>query len=285
MALVESLRIKRQLDALARELEAKLQMPTGQRRLNKESIRRLLGFTPFERARVRDLEIYVRPLADEKKEVVVIDNDLPVYHTTVTDVGMRKTPFVREMLSIRNIRRILNDKDVVVSRGPDSLRMIYEQAFSRLDFSYTDQEIATIVAEGKDGLERNSIAKAEEILQVFLELLGFGRIMLPFVEHPVTAYARPEIEDAELPGYRDLILLDREEVQLVLIRGSFTVESETDLQRLLTALSERKVDAEGGEVFDTLGRMALRIDPARRTEAVRPIYSRVERQVPEGEVA
>jgi hypothetical protein len=272
MALREHFRIKRQLDMLAREIGGRLDLPVGQRKLNKEALRRLLAMTTFEPASERDLELYVRPLEGETKEVVVIDNDLPIYHSTVQDVGLRKTPSVKEMISIRNIRKILDDKDVVVSRGMMSLRRIYGQAYSALDFSYTDEEIASMVQEGSRGLRENSLDRAQENLEVFLEILGYREMDMGIWEHPVVAYAVPTDAAAASGTYRDLILFDREELTMMLIRGEFSPQLDSDLDRLLDILRRNAIDAEGGDVFGFLGRMAKAIDPERRRRIITPLF-------------
>ena len=61
-------------------------------------------------------------------KVLVFDNELALYHSTVDDVALRKSPEWKEMVSIRNVRRILNDQDVVVSKGKESIRRIYGNA-------------------------------------------------------------------------------------------------------------------------------------------------------------
>jgi len=51
----------------------------------------------------------------------VFDNELPIYHTTVADVALRKSPYWQQMFSIRNIKKIMNRHDVLVSEGKESL--------------------------------------------------------------------------------------------------------------------------------------------------------------------
>jgi hypothetical protein len=283
MPLVEAFRNKKLIDRLSREVEARFQLPAGQRKLNKDAVRRLLGLSGFEPARVRDLELFVRPLEGETKEVVVLDNELPIYHTTISDVGLRKTPYVREMISVRNIRKILNDKDVVVSKAGDSLRRIYAQAFVRLDFSYSEEEIKSLIEEGKQGLRRNSVDRVEEPLEVFLELLGYQEVDLGVLEGTIRAYAILRSSHTASPTYRDLLLIDWAVPSLRLIKGEFSIGLDSDHERLLTSLRENRVDAEDGEVFDYLGGLALRVDPAVRRNSIRGMYP-VEDRVLEEEI-
>ena len=70
-------------------------------------------------------------------EVLVFDNELPIYHTTVADVALRKSPLWQEMFSIGNIKKIMNDKDVILSKGKDSLKRLHADAMALLDLTYT----------------------------------------------------------------------------------------------------------------------------------------------------
>ena len=55
----------------------------------------------------------------------MFDNEFPIYHTTVDDVALRKSPCWQAMFSIRNIKQITNDQDVVASKGKESLNAEY----------------------------------------------------------------------------------------------------------------------------------------------------------------
>jgi hypothetical protein len=85
--------------------------------LDKGLTQKLLEMTDLEHKKVRDLDLYVRPLEGESMEVLVFDNELPIYHTTVADVALRKSPVWKEIFSIKNIKKVMDDKDVIVSKG------------------------------------------------------------------------------------------------------------------------------------------------------------------------
>jgi hypothetical protein len=76
-----------------------------------------------------------------KTRILVLDNDLTIYHTTVEDVVLRKSPTVKEMVSIRNAIKILNDKDVVISKKEASLKTIRDICIDQLDLHYTAADI------------------------------------------------------------------------------------------------------------------------------------------------
>jgi hypothetical protein len=62
----------------------------------------------FEHREVSGLQLYVRLLESDMMEVVVLDNELAVYHTSVEDVALRRSPHWQEMFSVKNIRKIMN---------------------------------------------------------------------------------------------------------------------------------------------------------------------------------
>ena len=109
MSFKENLKTKIKLDGLLYKINTTIRETPGQRRLDKRLTQELIDMTDFEYKKVRDLPLYVRPFEDETMEVLVLDNELPIYHTTVDDVALRKSPEWKEMFSIKNIKRIMND--------------------------------------------------------------------------------------------------------------------------------------------------------------------------------
>jgi hypothetical protein len=81
-------------------------------------MRKLLALSPFVSAERRDLELYFRELEPEIGEIISLDNELSLYgNTTVGDVALRRSPVVKEMVNIKNIIKILNDKDIRICKG------------------------------------------------------------------------------------------------------------------------------------------------------------------------
>jgi hypothetical protein len=80
MTFKENLKAKIKLDRLLRKLVSTIKEPPGKRRVDKILVRELLDRTDFEHKKVRDLDLYVRPLEGETMEVLVLDNELPIYH-------------------------------------------------------------------------------------------------------------------------------------------------------------------------------------------------------------
>jgi len=171
MSFRENIETKLEIDRMVRNLYASLREIPGQRHMDKNLMRALLSKTDFAKRKARDIEIYVRPLQGETMEILVFDNELAIYHTTVDDVALRKSPEWKEMFSIRNVRKILNDRDVVVTKGKESIRRIYGHALSGLDLSYTEKDMAALVVDARQALEQKSPGGIEETLGIFPKCL------------------------------------------------------------------------------------------------------------------
>ncbi|MBL7174256.1 MAG: hypothetical protein ISS66_00385 [Desulfobacteraceae bacterium] len=142
MSFKENLKAKINLDRLLQKLASTMREHPGKRWLDKVLTQELLDMTDLEHKKVRDLHLYIRPLEGEIMEVLVFDNELPIYHTTVADVALRKSPYWQQMFSIRNVRKIMDDKDVMISKGKESLKRLHSNALALLDLTYTRDDLA-----------------------------------------------------------------------------------------------------------------------------------------------
>ena len=77
------------------------------------------------------------------------------------------------MVSIRKIIKILNDKDVVVSRREESVQSVQQACLATVDLSFTADDIADIGRQGFASLESNYAEGVLESLAMFAELLGY----------------------------------------------------------------------------------------------------------------
>jgi hypothetical protein len=190
-------------------------------------------------------------------EVLVFDNELALYHSTVDDVALRKSPEWKEMVSIRNVRRILNDKDVVVSKGKESIRRIYGDALSGLDLSYSEKDMAALAAEASRALEQKSLEGIEEALELFSQVLGFQAVNLAVLEKDLQALAIPKANGGSL--LENLLLFSAERFWMGLRRDTFSPENERDLAQIgAWARGEEPPDQEGPAVFQFLADRALK---------------------------
>ena len=218
----------------------------------------LLDMTDLEHKKVRDLHLYIRPLEGEIMEVLVFDNELPIYHTTVADVALRKSPHWQEMFSLRNIRKIMNHHDVLVSKGKESLKRIYENALALLDLTYTRDDLAILVEDARRGLDQKSVSPIRESLDLFFELLDFQEVFLGGPEQNLQIFAGRKLNGGAVPAFEHLILFDEESLSLGLKKGAFSPQIESDLAWVIKyARGEVPADLTGIDVFEFLAERAL----------------------------
>jgi len=240
MSLKENLTAQIKLDRLFQSLVSTTREPPGRRWLDKGLTKELLAMTDFEHKKVKDLQLYIRPLEGEIMEVAVLDNELPIYYTTVADVTLRKSPYWQQMFSIRNVRKIMNDHDVIASKGKESLKRLHASALALLDLTYTRDDLDLLLEDARRGLEQKSISQIQESLDLFFELLDF---------QPVSGV---------VPAFEHLVLFNEENLGLGLKKGAFLPQNDLDLAWVLKyARGEETADLQGTDVFEFLGELAL----------------------------
>jgi len=257
MSLKENLKAKIKLDRLYQSLVSTTREPPGRRWLDKELAKELLAMTDFEHKKVRDLHLYIRHLEGEIMEVAVLDNELPIYHTTVDDVTMRKSPYWQQMFSIRNVRKIMNDHDVIASKGKESLKRLHANALALLDLTYTRDDVALLLEDARLGLERKSVEQIQESLDLFFELLDFRPVSLEGLAPRFQSFARPKLNAGVVPSFEHLVLFNEENLWLGLKKGAFSPQNDLDLAWVLQrAREEDRADLQDTEVFEFLAELA-----------------------------
>ena len=254
----ENLKAKIKLDRLLEKLVSTIREPPGRWWLDKVLTQELLDMTDLEYKKVRDLHLYIRPQGGGIMEVLVFDNELAIYHTTEADVALRKSPHWQEMVSIRNIRKIMNDKDVIISKGKESLKRLHANALALLDLTYTKDDLALLVEDVRSGLERKSIRDIQESLDLFVGLLDFEHVSLGALEQDLQVFARAKLNGGAVPTFEHLILFDEENLSLGLKKGPFSTQSGLDLAWVMQyARGEKTADLQGIDVFEFLAELAL----------------------------
>lgn len=174
MSFKDNLRKKIEINDLVRRIKASMGAPDSGRRVDKDLVRKLLAEGDYEKMVERDMELYRLSPLGNKPRLLVLDNDLPIYCTSVDDVVMRKSPVVKEMLNIRNVIKILNDADVVISKKAVSLNTLQEELVAGLDLRYTPEDIENLVYDGRSALENKYAEGVQETLVLLAELLEYG---------------------------------------------------------------------------------------------------------------
>jgi hypothetical protein len=259
MGFKENLLTKIRIDRLAERVHATLGPPGGEVKLDKGAMRELLGLSPYAHRRERDLDLYVRETGANLPKILVLDNELPIYRTTVADVAMRKSPEVREMVRIGNIVKILRDSDVKVSRKADSLKDVQADCIARLDLSFRKGDIDAIRRDGIASLESRYAEGVEESLSLFAELLGFreppGVFRVPHCRVFGALFARETGEEVLGPA----IVFDRMHHGLRFTEERFGAWEKEALPRFhRIASGQEKPAIEGAAVFAQLQEMVLR---------------------------
>jgi hypothetical protein len=173
MGFKQELLKKIQIDRLTEKILATIGPSGTEQKVDKGLFRVLLEMAEYRLHRERDLDLYLPPEGSEMAHILVLDNDLPFYKTTVSDIAMRKSPTVKEMVNIRNAIKILNDSDVVVSKKADSVKTVQRGCLSRLNLSFSAAEIEAIAVDGAGSLEHGYAEGVQECLDLFAELLGY----------------------------------------------------------------------------------------------------------------
>ena len=159
----------------------------------------------------------------------------------------------------------MNDHDVIASKGKESLKRLHANALARLDLSYTRDDLAPLLEDARRGVEQKSIARIQESLDLFLELLGFQPVSLEVLEPGFQSFARPKVNGVVVPAFEHLILFDEENLSLGLKKGAFSLQSDSDLGWVMRyARGEKTADLQGTDVFEFLAELALEKAQAQR---------------------
>ncbi len=173
MSFKENLLRKVELDRLAARVIASCGTAQARRPIDKEAMRRLLEMSHYKYQRERDLDLYVKPVEGELKMILVLDNELPIFRSTIKDVVTRRSPRTLELWSIRTIRNILVDSDIKVSVTGKSVEIVQRDVIEQLDLSYTDADIEDLAIDGMAWLAGREAGGVEKTLSLFAELLGY----------------------------------------------------------------------------------------------------------------
>lgn len=263
MGFKENLLQKITIDRLGRQVLSTLgATPEGPQKLDRESMRTLLRLGGYTYRRERDLDLYYLSAAEE---ILVLDNELKIYRTSIEDVVLRKSPTVKEMVNIRNAIKILNDKDVVVSRKQESLARVRDELISGLDLDYSPNDIETLAAEGITALRNGDPDGVIECITLFAELLGYRENPkgLGTAHHRVWG-ALSEPRPGEIV-IEPLISLGLMHYRLRMLRGPISTLDRAAMERFALVLKgSTPADLEGEAVWAALQQEVLTRRPTVR---------------------
>jgi hypothetical protein len=222
-------------------------------KVDKEAMRSLLEMSPYQHQKARDLDLYVVGVDQEQKKIFVLDNELPIYQTTIDDVVMRKSPLIKEMVKIGNIIKILKDTDVKLSRKDESVKTIQKECIEQLDLSFNTADIDEIAKDGQASLERDYPDGVIECLELFAELLDYKPAPKAFqlgrhkILGALTAKSGGEIL------YGPMIIYSLIHGTLKLIEEQISSFDKTKMELVQqVAAGKQKAAVEGSDVFEYL---------------------------------
>jgi hypothetical protein len=258
MSFKENLLQKITIDKMAKQVIASIGPVESGRKVDKKTMRSLLEMVPYTYKRKRDLDLFIEDVDAEKTRVLVLDNDLAIYHTTVYDVAMRKTPTVKEMMNPFNVIKILKDTDVVISKKEESVKTIQKECIDRLDLSYDEPDLDEIVKDGKASLEREYADGVIESMDLFAEILGYSAPPKPFriAHHKIVGALTQKPSGEVLFGPMVLYSIIHNYLKLIETQtGSFDREKLEFIQKI--ASGKEPASSEGPLVFEYLKKTAL----------------------------
>ncbi len=231
-------------------------------RIDKKIMRRLLKTGPYKYKKRRDLELYIKQDDSGRGKILVLDNDLPIYKTTVEDVVLRKSPTVKEMISIRNAIKILNDKDVLVSKKHESIRTVQKECIDALDLSYDESDITAICNEGTASLENGYLDGVVEIISVFSEIMRFNSPPKPFRISHHEIYGAESKNDTGQTFFGPVIMYSMVNNRLKFIKEKMNASNRDTIEffnRIASGKEEPSI--EGTAVFQYLKNEAVKLIP------------------------
>jgi hypothetical protein len=256
MGFRENLLQKIQIGRLADQVRRSLRPADPPQRIDREAMHALLQMSSYTQHQERDLELFCRDDKAGKKFIIALDNELKRYHTTIEDVALRKSPTVKEMVSIRNAIKILNDKDVVVSAKADTLQHLQDELITSLDLTYTPADILSLERDGRNSLKNNYAEGVIEVLSLFGELLGFAPAPKPFQMAHCLVWGTLNTAPPGLTEMGPIVIFDQMHNNLKMIRRPIRTIDAAAMQHFQqVAKAETKADLEGEAALSELRAM------------------------------
>ena len=258
MSFKENLLTKMKIDRLAAKVMASMGPAESGSKVDKDAMRKLLEISPYKHEKSRDLDLYVEPMEGEQKKILVLDNELPIYRTTIEDVTIRKSPLIKEMVKIRNMIKILKDSDVKISRKDESVKAIQQECIDQLDLSFNATDIEEIAKEGQASLERDYPDGVIESLELFAELLDYRPAPRAFQLSRHIIFGALTTKAGGEVLYGPMVIYSQIHGTLKLIDEQISSFDKPKIELIQqVATGKQKAAAEGSDVFEHLKNLVL----------------------------
>jgi hypothetical protein len=134
-----------------------------------------------------------------------------------------------------------------------------------LDLTYTRDDLALLLEDARQGLEKKSIEQLQESLDLFFELVDFRAVSLGVLERDLQIFARPKLKGGAVPTFEPLILFNEKNLSLGMKKGTFSLQNDSDLAWVMQYVrGEKEADLHGMAVFEFLAELALEKAQAQR---------------------
>jgi hypothetical protein len=264
MSFKENLLKKIKINQSAKQVIASIGPIDSGRKIDKQIMRDLLETANYHYQRKRDLDLYIKDIDAEKTRILVLDNDLAIYNTSLYDVAMRKSPTVKEMMNPFNVVKILKDTDVVMSKKEDSVKTIQQECIANLDLSYTATDIDDIIKDGLASLDNAYTDGVNECLDLFAEILNYSSVPKAFGirHHKIVGKLIRKETGEDLFGPMVLYSMIHNALKLVDQQiGSYDKGKMEFVQNV--AAGKEKASMEGPDVFQYLKSEAFKLNGVR----------------------
>jgi len=262
MSFKDNLRRKLSIDRLAEQVGRTLGHAGSGKKIDKAAMRKLLGMAGYQSLTERDMEIYRTDLDAEKGEILVLDNELPLYHTTLKDVLIRRNPLMKEMVNVFNMFKILNDSDVKLARGRETLEKIHSECLQDLDLTYTEADIEEIAADGRNALKREAGEQVDEVLDLFAEILSFTPPPVPIRLPGMKILGRVHRDNDRVTMYGPVLTYFKNENSLKFFDYLLAPTEMKKAQVYLDMVGGKETaTCEGSAVFDALKARVMKESP------------------------
>ena len=250
MSFKENLLKKIRIDAITQKVLHSIGPPDSGLKLDKDAMRSLLEMSPYQYQKERDLDLYIEKINQDKCNILVLDNELPIYQTTVEDVAIRKSPYIKEMASLRNIIKILKDSDVKVSIKEKSVKSIQKACIDLLDLSFDVSDIEEIAREGTDALKNGYAEGVKESLTLLADLLDYRPPPKAFrIRHHEIFGALIEKEGGEFL-YGPVVIYSLIDNSARMVQGPISSFDKVKMEFFQQVIQgNQKADIEGPDVF------------------------------------
>jgi hypothetical protein len=253
MSLKQNLLKKRSIDRLAQTILGSLGTADSPGKVDRESVRELLGIAGYRLQKERDLDLYLPPLSSTQPDILVLDNDLAFYRTTRDDIALRKSPTIKEMISIRNAIRILNDKDVVLTKKARSVDRLHQECLQTLDLTITQTGLEEISATGTESLAGQYREGVEEAMMLFADLLDYQVVPGSLVPEHCLALGKIRKEPGGRQKIGPVLVYDRMHHRILWIPETFSDKSPEDVQKFQAMIEpSSRLAVTGDHVFRRL---------------------------------